>query len=119
MGERSAVRPKSGETVRQSVPALRRPTPPSTAGRKLAARPPCDFSPATDSKDDFRSHLATDAQRKTGRGAGRSPAIHSGREAPSSFRRADQAAETVPHFLDDSEVGALIQFFKTLDRWDR
>jgi hypothetical protein len=52
-------------------------------------------------------------------GAERSPAIHSGREAPSSFRRADQAAETVPHFLDDSEVGALIQFFKTLDRWDR
>ena len=40
MGERSAVRPKSGESVSQSDPGLRRPTPPSTAGRKPAARPP-------------------------------------------------------------------------------
>ena len=69
MGERSAVRPKSGESVRQSDPGLRRPTPPSTAGRKPAARPPVQFHSAADSKDDFRPREAGGAQRKTGRGA--------------------------------------------------
>ena len=44
MGERSAVRPKSGQSVSQSDPGLRRPTPPSTAGRKPAARPPFQVS---------------------------------------------------------------------------
>jgi len=119
MGERSAVEPKSGETVRQSVPALIRPTPPSTAGRKPAARPPCDFPPAPNSKNDFRSCAVTGVQRKTGRGAGQSPAIQSRRDAQCSFTRSDGAAPTLPHSLDDSEVAALIQFFETLDRWDR
>jgi hypothetical protein len=119
MGERSAVRPKSGEAVRQSVPALRRPTPLSTAGRKPAARPPCDFPPPPDSKIDFRSLPGMGSQRKTGRGAGQSPDIQSRREAPRSFRRSDQAALTLPHSLDDSEVASLIRFFETLDRWDR
>jgi hypothetical protein len=38
MSEQSAVVRKSGATVDQSVPWLRRPTPPVTAGRKPAAR---------------------------------------------------------------------------------
>ena len=39
-GKRSAVGNKSGSTVANSVPVLRRPTSPPTAGRKPAASPP-------------------------------------------------------------------------------
>lgn len=118
MGERSAVRPQSGKTVRQSVPALRRPTPPSTAGRKPAARPPIQFPPATVPEADCRSREAAGTQRKTGRGAGRSPAIQSRREAPDSFMSPDQSSSCLPYSLDDSQISSLIQFFETLDRWD-
>jgi hypothetical protein len=118
MGERSAVRPQSGSTVRQSVPALRRPTPPSTAGPKPAARPPIQFLPATVSEDDSRSREAAGTQRKTGRGAGRSPAIQSRREAPGSFRGPVQSISALSYSLDDSQISSLIQFFETLDRWD-
>jgi len=120
MGERSAVRPKSGESVRQSDPGLRRPTPPITAGRKPAARPPVQFLPATDSKT--KSNKVREAgltQRKTGRGAGRSPAVLSRRAAPDSFTLSAQSDSVLPYALDDSDIKALIQFFETLDRWDR
>jgi len=119
MGERSAVRPKSGESVRQSDPGLRRPTPPSTAGRKPAARPPVQFHSAADSKDDFRPREAGGAQRKTGRGAGQSPDVQSRRAAPGSFTPSAQSDSDLPHALEDSDIKALIQFFQTLDRWDR
>lgn len=120
MGERSAVRTKSGETVRQSVPVLRRPTPPSTAGRKPAARPPIQFPPATESQGvDSRSREAGGTQRKTGRGAGWNPAGRSRREAPGSFTHPVQSSSDLPYALDDSHLAALIQFFETLDRWDR
>ena len=119
MGEQSAVGPKSGETVRQSVPGLRRPTTPSTAGRKLAARPPLQFPPATDSTDDSRTREAGLPQRKTGRSARQSLAIQSQREAPGSFTGSVQCVSSLPYSLDDSHISSLIQFFETLDRWDR
>jgi len=96
-GERSAVRPKSRETVRQSVPALRRPTPPSTAGRKPAARPPVQHLPATGSKDEPRPREAGGAQRKTGRGAGQTPAIQSRRVALGSFTPSVQSDSELPY----------------------
>jgi hypothetical protein len=112
MGERSAVRPKSGKTVRQSVPALRRPTPPSTAGRKPVARPPIQSSRVTVAEGNSRPREAADTQRKTGRGEGRSPAIQSRREAPGSL-------SDLPYSPDDSQILSLIQFFETLERWHR
>lgn len=119
MGERSAVRPKSGESVYQSDPALRRPTPPSTAGRKPAARPPVQLTPATDSKDDSRPREAGCTQRKTGWGSGQSPDVQSQRAAPDSFSEATESKPVLPYALDDSDIAALIHFFQTLDRWDR
>jgi len=119
MGERSAVESKSGKTVRQSVPALRRPTPPSTAGRKPAARPPIPFHRATDSKDDSRPREAAGSQRKTGGGAGQSPAVQSRRDAPGSFSRSAPASPDFSPALDDSQISAFIEFLQILDRWDR
>jgi hypothetical protein len=115
MGERSAVRPKSGKTVRQSVPALRRPTPPSTAGLKSAARPPVQFLSETDSE----VCVAGLSQCKTGRGAGQSPATQFRREAPDALPQSASSDSTLPYVLEDSHIKALIQFFETLDRWDR
>ena len=119
MGERSAVESKSGKTVRQSVPALRRPTPPSTAGRKPAARPPIQFPPIAVPDDDSRPREAAGTQRKTGRRAGQSPAIQSRREAPCSFTGTIQSRPSLPYSLDDPQISSLIRFFETLDRWDR
>jgi hypothetical protein len=78
MGERSAVRPKSGQSVSQSDPGLRRPTPPTTAGRKPAARPPVQFLPTTSNHD---SRVVNFSQHKTVRGAGQSPALFTQRAA--------------------------------------
>jgi hypothetical protein len=119
MGERSAVRQKSGQSVSQSDPGLRRPTPPSTAGRKPAARPPVQFHPAAGSKDDSRPRAAGYTQRKTGRGAGQSPAVQTQREAMGSFTPRADSDSVLPYALDDSHITALIEFFQTLDRWDR
>ena len=119
MGERSAVGTKSGESVRQSDPGLRRPTPPSTAGRKPAARPPIQFLPAENSKVDSRARAAGLSQRKTGRSARRSLAIQARREAPGSFTPSDESDSPTPYALDESQISALIQFFSTLDRWDK
>src|ERR1019366_10603561 len=69
MGERSAVGPKSGESVSQSDPGLRRPTPPSTAGRKPAARPSDLLHSLIDPKSDSTTCEAEGSQRKTGQGA--------------------------------------------------
>jgi hypothetical protein len=119
MGERSAVGSKSGESVRQSDPGLKRPTPPATAGRKPAARP--SFLPVVTSEfaEDSRPREAGPFQPKTGRGAGRSPALHSRREAPRSFTGSEFGHATEPSTIDDSQIAALIRFFQTLDRWDR
>ena len=119
MGERSAVQPKSGESVRQSDPGLRRPTPPSTAGRKPAARPPIQIPPVSDSKGNSRPREAGGSQRKTGRGAGWNPAIQSRRAAPGSFTPMAESDSALSYTPDDPQITALIQFFETLDRWDK
>jgi hypothetical protein len=119
MGERSAVRPKSGKSVRQSDPGLRRPTPPSTAGRKPTARPPIYFPSAADPQI-FPVVRETDGtQSKTGRGAGQSPANRAQREALGSFTLPTQSNSFPSYALDDSQITTLIQFFQTLDRWDK
>jgi hypothetical protein len=116
MGERSAVERKSGESVRQSDPGLRRPTPPSTAGRKPAARPPVSTLPAPHVEPESLPRDAGITQRKTGRGVGQSPTVLAQRKAlgPSVSSDFIPACE-----LSDSELTTLIQFFQTLDRWDR
>lgn len=119
MGERSAVRPRSGKSVRQSDPGLRRPTPPSTAGRKPAARPPASISPPGIIKVAEMPGTARTAQHKTGRGAGWNPAVQTRREAPGSSHRPAQTSSDLPSCLDDSQITALIHFFQTLDRWDK
>src|SRR6185437_5826084 len=100
VGERSAVQSKSGQSVSQSDPGLRRPTPPATAGRKPAARPPFSvLSFPTLRKAEL-------AQPKTGRGAGQSPAV---------LRREAPEINCPNRFLSDrseSELAPLIEFIK-------
>jgi hypothetical protein len=115
MGERSAVRPKSGQSVSQSDPGLRRPTPPVTAGRKPAARPP--ISPRTARADATRE--AGIPQPKIGRGAGQSPAALDQREALGSCLQSPDLQSSPLVTLDKSQIRALADFIKTLDRWDR
>lgn len=119
MGERSAVRLKSGESVRQSDPGLRRPTPPSTAGRKPAARPPALSFPKPVPNDGLTPREAGLSQRKTVRGVGQSPTLQTRREAPGSFSEPEESASVLPYALDDSHITTLIEFFQTLDRWDK
>jgi hypothetical protein len=119
MGERSAVRPKSGKSVRQSDPALRRPTTPSTAGRKPAARPPVQTPSAIDLQLNSTFREAGISQRKTVRGAGQSPAIRSQRATLGSFTPSAESDLDLPYDLNDSQITALIEFFQILDRWDR
>ena len=119
MGERSAVGPKSGESVRQSDPGLRRPTPPSTAGRKPAARPPVSQSSILHSSAAVMSREAGIAQPKTGRGAGQSPAEMPQRAALGSFSPLAEPGQDQIPALNDSDIQALIEFFLTLDRWDK
>src|SRR5258708_4542152 len=114
MGERSAVRPKSGQSVRQSDPALRRPTPPSTPGRKPAAGPPVHPHLARRLKSDAESREAGGPQRKTARGAGWTPAGSAQREALGSFRELAEFEPVPSYALDDSQITTLIQFFQTL-----
>ena len=116
MGERSAVGRKSGESVSQSDPGLRRPTPPSTAGRKPAARPPVSILSASEVEPDAFPREAGVTQRKTGRGVGQSPTVLTQREALGFSVPADPIPTCA---LSDSEITALIQFFQTLDRWNR
>ncbi len=118
-GERSAVETKSGESVRQSDPGLRRPTPPSTAGRKPAARPPVSQSSILHSSAAVASREAGIPQPKTGRGAGQSPAEMPQRAALGSFSPPAKSSHDQTPTLDDSDIKALIEFFLTLDRWDK
>jgi hypothetical protein len=117
MGERSAVRPKSGQSVSQSDPGLRRPTPPSTAGRKPAARPPIQVLSFTSSKLGVTPREAGTSHRKTGRGAGQRPASQFRREAPDTNALVSKPALLAN--LQDFELEPLLNFFRILDRWDR
>lgn len=118
MGERSAVRPKSGQSVCQSDPGLRRPTPPVTAGRNPAARPP--FIPAPSKVDDpeTQPRKAEHPQPKIGRGAGQSPAVLEQREALQAYAGSsdDQTDSIGP--LNDSQIAILVDYILTLHRWD-
>jgi hypothetical protein len=123
MGERSAVGLKSGPSVTQSDPGLRRPTPPATAGRKPEARPPIHsqgfaFGVASESCE-----AGLPSQPKTGRGAGQSPAEELQREALDTGKTA-QPRETslntrTADSLSNDDIQQFIEFFKTLNRWDR
>jgi hypothetical protein len=104
MGERSAARLKSGESVRQSDPGLRRPTPPATSGRKPEACPALSSGGAPDPGVPFNPRVAGPSQRKTGRGAGQSPAASV----------VDCSSE-----LDAEPLARLLAFFKLLDEWER
>ena len=119
MGERNAVGTKSGKSVSHSDPGLRRPTLPSTVGRKTTARPPTHSFPvpAGDIQPDTRE--AAGSQHKNGRGSGQSPASRARRTAPGSFTPLEQPDAILPCTLNDSQITELIQFFETLDRWDR
>ena len=115
MGERSAVRPKSGQSVCESDPGLRRPTPPGTAGRKPAARPLIDSRK-------IRNRASSEAgfpQPKIRRGAGWNPAVFAQREAVGQVVEPSKGQESALGTLDDSEITLLLDFFTTLDRWDR
>ena len=105
-GERNAADSKSGKSVHQSDPGLRRPTPPATAGRKPGARPPVLLNPDS-GVELFESREAGLSQPKTGRGAGQSPAILREREA------------LTLESLDEESVRQIISFFELLDCWDR
>ena len=113
MGERSAVRPKSGQSVSQSDPGLRRPTPPATVGQKPTARPPISVLSFPDPQPELPLREAEPSQPKTGRGAGQSPAVFR-REAPGK-----SDPELSLSNRSESELAPLIQFIKILDRWDR
>lgn len=119
MGERSAVGPQSGESVRQSDPGLRRPTSPPTAGRKPAARPPFPAVSSTNLSDAPEARAAGLPQPKIGRGAGQSPADHAQRAALGDSAYAAEHADSCLHHLTDADIAALAEFFLTLDRWDR
>jgi hypothetical protein len=114
VGERSAVRPKSGQSVSQSDPGLRRPTPPVTAGRKPAARPP----KAPGNARTIEACEAGIPQPKIGQGAGQSPAISIQREALGTSLQSPDLQSSPLVALDKSQIRALAEFIKTLDRWD-
>jgi hypothetical protein len=117
MGERSAVETKSGKSVHQSDPGLRRPTSSATVGRKPAARPPILTASAV-SIDNPEAREVGLPQRKTGQGAGQSPAIPIQREAldANAFNVGEIPSRKT---LEDSEIASLLQFFEILNRWDR
>jgi hypothetical protein len=126
MGERSAVRPKSGKSVYQSDSGLRRPTPPATAGRKPEARPPVSTVCRPEVEiEDFESRVAGLSQPKTGQGFGDGvPDIETQREAlrslsPSGDREAGALGASGLESLDDYSIRQLLEFFEILDRWDR
>jgi len=123
-GERSAVRLNSGQSVHQSDPGLRRPTPPPTAGRKPAARPPVTpqwfgFDVVPESRE-----AGLPPQHKTGRGTEQSSVECLQREAldtdPTSDPREAGALDArTANSLSDDDIQQFIEFFTILDRWDR
>jgi hypothetical protein len=59
------------------------------------------------------------SQHKNGRGLGQSPDIRARREAPGSFTPDAECESALSCSLDDFQIAAFIQFFETLDRWDK
>jgi len=126
MGERDAVGSKSGQSVSQSDPGLRRPTLPPTAGRKPEARPPLQ-SHGFELEVAFAPKLREAGlpyQPKTGRGAGQGTAEELQREAldTDQFSYPSEAGALDARSADSLSVDdlpRLIEFFTMLDRWDR
>jgi hypothetical protein len=106
MDERVAADSNSGNAVDHSAPGLKQRTHPPTAGRKPAARPPI-------------------LQPKSGAGSGvADPTADSQREALGSLVPSDERAAFSLDAVDadplsETELQSLIQFFTTLDRWDK
>lgn len=124
MGERSAVGPKSGPSVHQSDPGLRRPTPPPTAGRKPEARPPFHSQGSGFGVGTKLREAGLPYQPKTGRVAGQRPAEYLQREAldtkqTSDPREAGAHDARTADSLSDDDIQQFIEFFQTLDRWER
>jgi hypothetical protein len=92
--ERDAVRPKSGELVYPSSPALKEPTNPPIADRTSAAHQTNQGDTLLCPPDPF--------QRKTGRGLEQSSI---------------GVADAVPLSLDD--IRQAIEVFELLDEWER
>src|ERR1019366_6573707 len=101
-GKRNAVGNKSGSTVANSAPVLRRPTSPLTAGRKPAASPP--------------STSGVDVAVDLGVGASGSQ-LKSWAVTQSNSSNALSACP--PPLLSDSDISELRSFFELLDQWDR
>ena len=55
----------------------------------------------------------------SGQGAGLSPAFKPTQDRPGSFTSIEGCGLSVPAEISDSDVEALLDFFMTLDRWDR
>lgn len=110
MGERSAVGNKSGNSVANSEPVLRRPETPPTAGRNPAARPPKSRGrravPATQPKSwqGCGDGVPEDIARERDCASGQPPEQSVGRGAPA---------------LDADSISRLRTFFELLDHWDR
>jgi hypothetical protein len=98
MGERDAVRNKTGQTVSHSVPGRAvGPTLPLTTGRTPGARPP--VFPAA-------GGYTCPTKSVQGRGDG----------VPTKDREREALASSE---VDDHSVSQLIQLFRLLDEWDR
>jgi hypothetical protein len=112
-GERGAVGSKSGNSVANSEPVLRRPGTPATAGRKPAARPPISREREAPPLSQLKGW--------PGFGAGSHEEIARERESVSglppepSVRREASALDA----LDSESISRLRAFFELLDRWDR
>jgi hypothetical protein len=105
---------------------MRRPTPPPTAGRKPAARPPVHsqgsgfgVGAAIKLREAGLPH-----QPKTGRGTEQSSVEYLQREALDSCQTSDPReagahdARTADSLSDD-DIQQFIEFFQILNRWDR
>jgi hypothetical protein len=123
-GKRNAVGNKSGSTVANSVPVLRRPTSPPTAGRKPAASPPSTSGVGVDVDLDLAVDLDLDvaldfeASRSSqlkNWGVGVDFALGVGSHSNSSTA----LSTCPPPLLSDSDISELRSFFELLDQWDR
>jgi hypothetical protein len=124
VGKRSAVGPKSGPSVHQSDPGLRRPTPPPTAGRKPEACPPIHSHGFWVGVAPKLREAGLPYQPKTGRGTEQSSVEELQREALDTYKTTDSPKPTTLNArtadsLSDDDIQQFIAFFKTLDRWDR
>jgi hypothetical protein len=110
-GKRNAVGNKSGSTVANSVPVLRRPTSPPTAGRKPEASPPSTSGVGVGVGVDLAVEASHSSQLKSwGVGVDLGVGSHGNSSNPLSTCPAPT--------VSDSEIGELRALFELLDLWD-